>query len=124
MSALGQKQASEHDWIMSALPPKADIRDLCHNPPREAELHYGLARKKPGRYVSRRVVTKRNADRRALKAGPQTSSMGTSRGSANRQFVILWPDALPIVGDRLRPLWQDQIDAHNFSGKQRWLQER
>jgi hypothetical protein len=25
MSALGQKQTSEHDWIMSALPPKADI---------------------------------------------------------------------------------------------------
>jgi len=27
MSALGQKQTSEHDWIMSALPPKADIRN-------------------------------------------------------------------------------------------------
>src|SRR6516162_3142693 len=26
MSALGQKQTSEHAWIMSALPPKADIR--------------------------------------------------------------------------------------------------
>jgi len=25
MSALGQKRTSEHDWIMSALPPKADI---------------------------------------------------------------------------------------------------
>jgi hypothetical protein len=25
MSALGQKQTSEHNWIMSALPPKADI---------------------------------------------------------------------------------------------------
>ena len=25
MSALGQKQASEHDWIMSALPPIADM---------------------------------------------------------------------------------------------------
>jgi len=25
MSALGQKQTSEHAWIMSALPPKADI---------------------------------------------------------------------------------------------------
>jgi hypothetical protein len=25
MSALGQKQTSEHDWIMSALPPKADM---------------------------------------------------------------------------------------------------
>jgi hypothetical protein len=25
MSALGQKQTSEQDWIMSALPPKADI---------------------------------------------------------------------------------------------------
>jgi len=24
-SALGQKQTSEHDWIMSALPPKADM---------------------------------------------------------------------------------------------------
>src|SRR6516162_3162073 len=27
MSALGQRQTSEHDWIMSALPPKADIAD-------------------------------------------------------------------------------------------------
>src|SRR6516162_5660696 len=25
MSALGQKRTSEHNWIMSALPPKADI---------------------------------------------------------------------------------------------------
>ena len=25
MSALGQKQTSEHDWTMSALPPKADM---------------------------------------------------------------------------------------------------
>jgi hypothetical protein len=25
MSALDQKQTSEHNWIMSALPPKADI---------------------------------------------------------------------------------------------------
>jgi len=32
MSALGQKQTSEHDWIMSALPPKADIdRDAIHS---------------------------------------------------------------------------------------------
>src|SRR6516165_2752595 len=28
MSALGQKQTSEHDWIMSALPPKADMLQL------------------------------------------------------------------------------------------------
>jgi hypothetical protein len=27
MSALGQKQTSEQDWVMSALPPKADIAD-------------------------------------------------------------------------------------------------
>jgi hypothetical protein len=36
MSALGQKQTSEHDWIMSALPPKADIgtqpRNVCFVP--------------------------------------------------------------------------------------------
>src|SRR6516164_6157418 len=35
-SALGQKQTSEHDWIMSALPPIADIgthsRDVCFVP--------------------------------------------------------------------------------------------
>jgi hypothetical protein len=31
MSALGQKQTSEHAWIMSALPPKADIAEReCH----------------------------------------------------------------------------------------------
>jgi len=36
MSALGQKQTSEQDWIMSALPPKADIAegsyDVCYVP--------------------------------------------------------------------------------------------
>jgi len=36
MSALGQKQTSVHDWIMSALPPKADIgtqpRDVRYVP--------------------------------------------------------------------------------------------
>ena len=33
MSALGQKQTSEHVQSMSALPPKADIeeRDECHS---------------------------------------------------------------------------------------------
>ena len=31
MSALGQKQTSEHDWIMSALPPKADITEHGSN---------------------------------------------------------------------------------------------
>jgi len=33
MSGLGQKQTSEHDWVMSALPPKADMdqqaNDVC-----------------------------------------------------------------------------------------------
>jgi hypothetical protein len=31
MSALGQKQKSEHDWLMSALPPKADIETQLWN---------------------------------------------------------------------------------------------
>src|SRR6516165_8207382 len=31
MSALGQKQTSEHDWVMSALPPKADIGTRSRN---------------------------------------------------------------------------------------------
>ena len=43
MSALGQKQTLEHDWIMSALPPKADMRsagqgggfDFSYRPRRE-----------------------------------------------------------------------------------------
>src|SRR5215467_7349165 len=31
MSALDQKQTSEHNWIMSALPPKADIGTQSRN---------------------------------------------------------------------------------------------
>jgi len=33
MSALGHKQTSEHDRVMSALPPKADIK-ATHRPVR------------------------------------------------------------------------------------------
>jgi hypothetical protein len=33
MSALGQKQTSEHVQLMSALPPKADINDAMRNVP-------------------------------------------------------------------------------------------
>jgi len=43
MSALGQKQTLEHDWIMSALPPKADIEqcgcDVCFVPKADMEVH-------------------------------------------------------------------------------------
>ena len=49
MSALGQRQTSKHGWIMSALPPKADIGTRSRNVRYVLEADMQCSTKSPSR---------------------------------------------------------------------------